>query len=49
MTVEGRLNQLKEKLSGLPFTKDNIVPLIKETIHNWTPKAMEQEVERSLP
>jgi F-type H+-transporting ATPase subunit alpha len=43
-SVEGRLNQLKEKLSGLPFTKDNIVPLIKETIHNWTPKAMEQEV-----
>jgi F-type H+-transporting ATPase subunit alpha len=43
-SLEARLNQLKEDLRRLSPSVDNIIPLIKETIRNWTPKAMEQEI-----
>lgn len=42
-SLEGRFEQLKNDISKLADQK-NIVPLIKETIENWTPKVLEQEV-----
>jgi len=47
-SLAGRLQQLKEDLSHLSASSDNIVPLIKETIRNWTPRALEQEVGKVL-
>jgi len=43
-SVESRFQQFKDDLSHLPVSSDNIVPLLKEAIHHWTPKALEQEV-----
>lgn len=43
-SVESRFQQFKDDLSHLPLSSENIVPLIKEAIHHWTPKALEQEV-----
>jgi len=38
-TKEGRLEQLKKQIKGL-YSKDNIIPLIRETVKDWTPKAI---------
>ncbi|HHV50105.1 MAG TPA: F0F1 ATP synthase subunit alpha [Clostridiales bacterium] len=43
-SLEGRLQQLKDEISNLPAATDNIIPLIRDTITNWSPKALEQEV-----
>ncbi len=43
-SLMARLQQLKEELSQISVESDNVVPLIKETIKNWTPKALEKEV-----
>ena len=43
-SVESRFQQFKDDLTHLPLSSENIVPLIKEAIHHWTPKALEQEV-----
>lgn len=43
-SLEGRLQQLKHDISHLAGSNDNIIPLIKETIKNWTPKVLEQEI-----
>ncbi len=42
-STDGRLSQFKEALSGLKDKSDNIIPLLKETINNWTPKALAHE------
>ena len=43
-SLEARLEQLKEEIRLITEESDNVVPLIKETIENWTPKALEREV-----
>ncbi|NLB81422.1 MAG: F0F1 ATP synthase subunit alpha [Clostridiaceae bacterium] len=43
-SLNGRLQQLKEKIIHLSAENNNIIPLIQETIDNWTPQALEQEV-----
>lgn len=43
-SVNGRFQQLRNVLVNVPSENGNIIPLIKETINNWTPKAMAQEI-----
>lgn len=43
-SLEGRLEQLKAEINQLTANNDNIIPLMQETIKDWTPKALEQEV-----
>ena len=37
-SVNGRFQQLRNILVNVPSENGNIIPLIKETINNWTPK-----------
>ena len=41
-SVNGRFQQLKDTLTKVPHSNGNIIPLLKETILSWTPKAMAQ-------
>ncbi len=41
---EGRLTQLKDELAGLNFEGENIIPLLKDTLNKWTPKAISHEI-----
>ena len=41
---EGKFEQLREKLSYLAKHSDNVIPLMKETVYNWTPQAIAREV-----
>ncbi|MGI6238331.1 MAG: F0F1 ATP synthase subunit alpha [Christensenellales bacterium] len=43
-SLQGRLRQLESELRDLTAQDGNIVPLLKETIRNWTPQALELEV-----
>lgn len=43
-SVNGRFQQLRNILVNVPSENGDIIPLIKETINNWTPKAMAQEI-----
>ncbi|MBR5229336.1 MAG: F0F1 ATP synthase subunit alpha, partial [Firmicutes bacterium] len=43
-SVNGRFQQLRDTLTKVPKNNGNIIPLIKETVANWTPQAMAQEV-----
>jgi F-type H+-transporting ATPase subunit alpha len=43
-SLEGRLQQLKEEITQLSVGSGDIIPLMRETINNWVPKALEQEV-----
>lgn len=43
-SLKGRLQQLKDDIAQLSAGGSNIIPLMKETIKNWTPKALEQEI-----
>ena len=45
-TVEGRLQQLRDDLTRVAAPFENIIPLMKETIKSWTPKALRR---RSAP
>jgi len=40
---EGRLRQLREAISGVAISND-IIPLIKDRLDTWTPKAMAEEI-----
>ena len=42
-SVNGRFLQFQEAISELKNKKDNIVPLLRETIHDWVPKALARE------
>ena len=42
-STEGRLSQFKEAISGLKNKSEDIIPLLKETVYNWTPKALAHE------
>ena len=43
-TVSGRFSQLKDAITHLPLMKGNIVPLIKDAVSDWTPKALAEEI-----
>ena len=43
-SLDGRLAQFKETLSKLKSKSNDIIPLIRETIENWTPEAIAEEV-----
>ena len=47
-TVEGRLRQFKERLDRLPSARDGVIPLIRETVENWTPQVLPQEMGQVL-
>ena len=42
-TAAGRLWQLKEALRSIKSKGDDIVPLLRDTLVNWTPKALAHE------
>lgn len=43
-TPEGRFEQLKAALAKTKNTTEDIIPLLKNTLDTWTPKAMAEEV-----
>ena len=43
-SIDGRLAQFKEALSKLKNKSDDIIPLIRETVENWTPEAIAEEI-----
>ena len=42
-SVNGRFQQLRETLTKVPTKNGNIIPLLKETVKQWTPEAIAQE------
>ena len=40
----GRLSQLKEALSEIQWTDRDVIPLLRDTVTKWTPKALSYEV-----
>ena len=43
-SVNGRFRQLRDALMNIPKTNGNVIPLLKETINEWTPEALAEEV-----
>lgn len=43
-SLDGRLRQLKETLSGLPEADSEVIPLIQEAVRSWTPQALAEEI-----
>lgn len=43
-SIDGRLSQFREALQKLKTKEQDIIPLIRETVENWTPKAIAEEV-----
>ncbi len=43
-SLKGRLKQLEDEIKKLSTESGSSIPLIKETIENWTPKVLEQEI-----
>ena len=43
-SAEGRLRQFKSELEQLAAAQGDVIPLLKETVLSWTPKAMAQEI-----
>ena len=43
-SVGGRFQQLREALIKVPTKNGNVVPLLKETLRQWTPEALAKEV-----
>ena len=43
-TIEGRLRQLRNSVRLLAKENSDIIPLIKETLSDWSPKAIAKEV-----
>lgn len=43
-TKEGKLQQFTDALLALDVENSNIIPLMKETVHNWTPAPMANEI-----
>lgn len=43
-SLKGRFTQLKEALTHLPLVHGQIVPLIRDAVTDWTPKALSHEV-----
>ena len=40
---QGRLRQFKAAVNSV-YSKEDIIPLLKETVRNWTPKALAEEI-----
>ena len=47
-SVEGCLRQFEERMRQLKPSKENLLPLIRETMTNWTPEVSAQEVGQVL-
>ena len=47
-SVEGRLRQFEEQLRQLKPAKEDLLPLIRETMTNWTPEVLPEEVGQVL-
>lgn len=43
-SLEGRLRQFRDRLQQLEPGQENIVPLMKEAVKNWTPKVTAEEI-----
>ncbi len=43
-TTDGRLKQFMERLKSVSCKEDDIVPLLKDTVWNWAPRAIAREV-----
>ena len=43
-TAEGRLSQLKEKLTGIKSADGSVIPLIRDAVKNWVPEVCAREV-----
>ena len=43
-SIEGRLRQFKDRLEQLHPANREIIPLIKETVNNWIPEVMPEEM-----
>ena len=43
-SAEGRLRQFRDALERLAQTDGDVIPLLKETVLSWTPKALAQEI-----
>ena len=43
-SLAGRVRQLRDTLVKVPTTEGNIIPLLKESIENWTPEALSEQV-----
>ena len=43
-SANGRFQQLKDTLENVPKKNGNVIPLIRETVKNWVPQVMAQEV-----
>lgn len=46
--IKGRLRQFTDALEQLKNRDEDIIPLIKDTLNNWTPKALSEEVGKVL-
>ena len=47
-SMEGRLRQFEEQLKQLKPARDDLLPLIRETMTNWEPKVLPEEVGQVL-
>ncbi len=43
-TAEGRLSQLKERLTGIKSADSSVIPLIRDAVKNWVPEVCAREV-----
>ncbi len=43
-TAEGRMTQFREAVAALNSQEEEFIPLLRETVRSWTPKAMAQEL-----
>src|SRR5699024_3875768 len=47
-SVEGRLRQFKERLEQLLPSHDEVIPLIREAVENWSPEVSPEELGQVL-
>lgn len=43
-SVDGRLRQLRDVFTEIPETSDDVIPLLRESVRSWTPRAVAEEV-----
>ena len=43
-TAEGRLSQLKEKLTSIKSADSSVIPLVRDAVKNWVPEVCAREV-----
>ena len=47
-SVSGRLNQLRHRIEQINGTRDDIIPLIRQAVEEWTPEALAEETGKVL-